>query len=92
MECKHTPFPYKRILASDVHGWFSSSIDLIATAIERICTLHTVTQNKVPIIPIDHYSSYTNLKRVTAWILRFVNNCRTNKNEASTSDARSITY
>ena len=47
---------------------------------ERERTFHTVTQNKVPIISINHYSSYTKLKHVTAWILCFVNNCRANKN------------
>ena len=28
-----------------------------------------------PVIDVNQYSSYTKLKRVTAWIYRFVNNC-----------------
>ena len=28
-----------------------------------------------PIIPLDRYSSFTKLKRVTAWIKRFIDNC-----------------
>ena len=38
---------------------------------ERIC-LHTVTVKKAPVFPIDKYSSYTHLKRITAWIFRFL--------------------
>ena len=68
-----------------------SDLPRIETTEERVCILHTVTQNKVPIISIDHYSSYTKLKRVTAWILRFVNNCRTNKNDCSLQLSSSLT-
>lgn len=39
-------------------------------------SLHTATQNIVPIIPIERFSSYNHLKRVTAWILRFIKNCQ----------------
>ena len=60
-----------------------SDLPHIDTTEERVCTLHIVTQNKVQIIPINHYSSYTKLKRVTAWIFRFVNNCCANKNGCS---------
>ena len=68
-----------------------SDLPHIETTEERVCTLHIVTQNKVPIIPIDHYSSYTKLKRVTAWIFRFVNNCRANKNGCSLQSSSSLT-
>lgn len=33
-----------------------------------------------PILPNDHYSSFNKLKRITAWVLRFVNNCRKRTN------------
>ncbi|GFT88094.1 integrase_H2C2 domain-containing protein [Nephila pilipes] len=37
-------------------------------------SLYVETTN--PVIDITHYSSYTKLLRVTAWILRFLHNCR----------------
>ncbi|GFS99680.1 integrase catalytic domain-containing protein [Nephila pilipes] len=37
-------------------------------------SLYVETTN--PVIDITHYSSYTKLLRVTAWILRFLQNCR----------------
>ena len=43
---------------------------------ERDICLLTPVQPKLPIIPLDRYSSFTRLKRVTAWIFRFINNCR----------------
>ena len=57
---------------------------LISTAEEteeerKICSLAT-TIVKSPVLPIDRYSSFTKLKRVTAWILRFASNCRSRKN------------
>ena len=67
-----------------------SNLSRIETTEESVCTLHIVTHNKVPIIPIDHYSSYTKLKCVTAWILCFVNNCRTNKNDCSLQSSSSL--
>ena len=38
---------------------------------EREVCIHSVTQQRTPIIALDRYSSYTRLKYVTAWILRF---------------------
>ena len=43
---------------------------------ERDICLLTPVQPKPPIIPLDWYSSFTRLKCVTAWILRFIDNCR----------------
>ena len=51
-----------------------SNLHHIETTEEMDCTLHTVTQNKVPIISINLYSSYPKLKHIIAWILHFVNN------------------
>ena len=41
-----------------------------------ICTLTVVasTESNPPVIPVDHFSEFTRLKRITAWILRFVDN------------------
>ena len=44
------------------------------TETRKTCLVSIVTPNEL--IPLTRYSSYTRLKRVTAWILRFVHNCR----------------
>ena len=41
----------------------------------EICLVST-TQFKHPVLPLDRYSTFTRLQRVTAWILHFLNNCR----------------
>ena len=46
---------------------------------ERDICLLTTIQPRSPIIPLDRYSSFTELKRVTAWTFRFINNCRASK-------------
>ena len=45
---------------------------------KNVCLLTTI-QSKAPIIPLDRYSSFTRLKRVTAWAIRFIDNCRDSK-------------
>ena len=52
---------------------------------EREVTLHSTSQVKLPVIPLNQFSSFDRLKRVTAWILRFVNNCRPNAIRCLTS-------
>ena len=37
---------------------------------EREVSLHFVVHDKAPIIPLDRYSSFCHLKRVTAWVFR----------------------
>ena len=61
------------------------------TTEERECTLHTVTREKASIIPINRYSSYTKLKRVTARVLRFVNNCHSKKDGCPTQSSPFLT-
>ena len=46
---------------------------------ERELCLHTIVTAKEPLIPIDRYSSFTRLKRITAWVLRFILNCGSRK-------------
>ncbi len=43
-------------------------------------------------VPLNHYSSLTRLKRVTAWMLRFINSCRERRggNPASSSGPLSV--
>ena len=42
---------------------------------DEICH-HVVLSVADPIIPVDRYSSFARLKRITAWVFRFVNNCK----------------
>ena len=42
----------------------------------EICLVKTTLQLHQPIVPFDCYSTFSRLQRVTAWVLRFVNNCR----------------
>ena len=41
-----------------------------------LCTV-AVEKLEVPIISVNLYSSYSHLKRITAWVFRFIENCRT---------------
>ncbi len=50
---------------------------------EREVSLHVTTTPVSPIIPLDRYSSFNQLKRVTAWALRFLKNCRERSNRLS---------
>ena len=43
--------------------------------VRHICH-HAVSQNGSSLIAFDRYSSFNHLKRITAWIFRFINNCR----------------
>ena len=47
---------------------------------ERVC-LHIVTIKKTPVIPVERYSNYTRLKRVMAWVFRFLDHCRSKKHQ-----------
>ena len=51
------------------------SVDRVPEEEREISLLTTVQVNR-PVIPLDRYSNFTRLQRVTAWILRFVRNCR----------------
>ena len=52
---------------------------------EREVCLLTTTQPRMPLLPVDRYSSFTRLKHVTAWIFRFIHNCRACKNSQNYS-------
>ena len=39
-------------------------------------TLCTMAVIKEPLIPVDRVSSFDSYKRVTAWVMRFIHNCR----------------
>ena len=40
----------------------------------ELCALTIVRRKNL--VPYDRFSSFMHLKRITAWILRFVSNCR----------------
>ena len=48
---------------------------------KEIC-LTTTYQPMTPLIPVDHYSTFSRFQRVTAWIYRFVDNCRAQRSSA----------
>ena len=50
---------------------------------EREIALATASQPEEPVIPFLRYSTFTRLQRVTAWILCFVHNCRTDRESAT---------
>ena len=52
---------------------------------EREITLHAVSQPSTSVIPVSQYSSFSRLKRVTAWITRFVKNCHQPKEQRNLS-------
>ena len=52
----------------------------------RDITLASNVHFAEPIIPLSHYSDFHHLKRVTAWILRFVNNCRRSRRDTHQDD------
>ena len=49
---------------------------------ERELCLHTASTSRTPLLKLRDYSSFTRLKRVTSWILRFIHNCRSRKLDA----------
>ena len=39
-------------------------------------SLQVLAQNLTPVIMVDRFSSLDQLKHITAWMMRFVQNCR----------------
>ena len=50
---------------------------------EREISLVTTCELVMPVIPVNHYSTFPQLQRVTAWIYRFINNCRGGRNSTT---------
>ena len=46
----------------------------LSQEMDEIC-VHSTLLSTQPVIPLNHFSSFTQLKRVTAWLMLFVNNC-----------------
>ena len=56
------------------------SVELPAEEQRDIC-LHVVSDTMVPVISPTQFSSFLTLKRVTAWVRRFLDNCRRKKQD-----------
>ena len=50
---------------------------------EREISLVTTCQLVMPVIPLNRYSTFSRLQRVTAWIYCFINNCRVGRNSTT---------
>ena len=50
---------------------------------EREISLLTTCELVLPVIPVDRYSTFPQLQRVTAWIYRFINNCCGGRNSTT---------
>ncbi len=69
-------------LCRDVSDWPKQpqllTPNTLAEEGDEVCN-HVVVSPTDPILPIDRFSSLVRLKRVTAWVIRFTQNCRTRK-------------
>ena len=67
-------------LQLDPSCWPQKSLDSITPVSvpqeKRMVSLHIVTTPRVPVIPLQQYSGFNRLIRVTTWINRFTCNCR----------------
>lgn len=63
-------------------NWPTQSISRDHVPEECEIALVTTVQIKQPIIPFDRYSNFTRLEQVTAWVLRFIHNCRTSSHRS----------
>ena len=59
-------------------GWPQQSIipQVEPSDEEREVCFHVTARQRMPLIAMDRYSNFTQLKYVTAWILCFIHNCR----------------
>ena len=55
----------------------------VASEEEGELCLHSVVSQLNLLVPMARYSTFSRLKRVTAWIIRFVNNCRARKKDTA---------
>ncbi len=70
-----------RWLQSDPSDWPQQSSHHLAelSCEEKELSFYSALVPRTPVIPLDRYSSFTRMTRVTAWILRFVHNCHAHK-------------
>ena len=69
-------------LQKDISEWPKLSVILPIISEEmRDITLTSNLHFSKPIISMNHYSDFNHLKRIMAWILRFVDNCQSSKRD-----------
>ena len=69
--------PWLHLAPSEWPKQDHSPTDVTVPEEERqICLVTTADLSKEPMTALSRYSSFFHLRRVTAWILRFVDNCR----------------
>ena len=73
-----------RLPSSDWPTQSSLPSEFLAEEERGIC-LHTMANHPAPVISLDQFSSFLRLKCVTAWIRRFVDNCRRKDRDRPTS-------
>ena len=59
-------------------------LQLKCQLMKRDVCLHVTVDNQA-ILPVQQFSSFSRLKRVTAWVCRFIDNCHKLKTDRSTS-------
>ena len=65
--------------------WPKQSRPIVSRVSEEereICLVTIIVPRKTAVLDIGKYSSFTKLKRIKAWLLRFVHNCRARKDNA----------
>ena len=67
--------PWLVLPESEWPSQFNPMVDLNTDEQREVCNLSYVSLER-PLLPLDRYSTFTRMKYVTAWILRFVKNCR----------------
>ena len=50
----------------------------------------TAVMTSDPLFPLDRFSSYSKLIRVTAWTIRFINNCRPQRSNSQITPSLSV--
>ncbi|GFU01734.1 integrase catalytic domain-containing protein [Nephila pilipes] len=71
--CPGTQNPADHLSREDLSSYEQLKTD---NEVRKPLTQSLYVETTNPVIDITHYSSYTKLLRVTAWILRFLHNCR----------------
>ena len=56
----------------------------------EICLLTSV-KTKDPLVPLNRFSAFTRLTRVTAWVMRFIHNCRVPRTSQETRTLSPLT-
>ncbi len=54
--------------------------DIIPEEVKDLCFISNLLVGE-PLISLDRYSSFNRLKRITAWVLRFINNSKSRNNQ-----------